>query len=148
MPILGMRTVKTSIAVFFCIIISSMFGIDPFYACIASVSTIQSSIGSSFIVGRDRMIGSAIGAFYGVVFSFLGEYNAFFTALALLCVIYTVNLFKSKGAVNIASIVVISIMVDPTLTSPIENGLSRLIQTLLGIVIAVLVNVIIYPPKD
>ena len=148
MPALGMRTIKTSISVFFCIIISSMFGIDPFYTCIAAVSTIQSSIQSSFIVGRDRMIGSTIGAIYGVIFSCFGNYNALLTALALLSVIYTVNFIKSKGAVNIACIVVISIMVDPTVTSPIENGVSRLIQTLLGIVIAVLVNVTIYPPKD
>jgi uncharacterized membrane protein YgaE (UPF0421/DUF939 family) len=147
MPKLGMRTIKTSISVFFCIIISSMLGIDPFYSCIAAVSTTQSSIQSSFLVGRDRMLGSAIGAVYGVTFSYFGQNSSFFTALGLLCVIYTTTLLNSKGAVNISCIVLIAIMVDPTVISPLQNGMERLLQTLLGIVIAVLVNVSLFPPK-
>jgi uncharacterized membrane protein YgaE (UPF0421/DUF939 family) len=103
-----------------------MFGIDPFYTCIAAVSTTQSSIQSSFIVGRDRMIGSTIGAIYGVIFSCFGNYNALLTSLALLSVIYTVNFIKSKGAVYCV-FVVISIMVDHTVPT-IENGLSRLFK--------------------
>ncbi|WP_017416264.1 FUSC family protein [Clostridium tunisiense] len=148
MPRLGLRTIKTSIAVYFCITISTMFGIDPFYSCIAAVSTLQTSIQSSFVVGRDRMVGSAIGAFFGVIFSYFGQNSSFFTALALLCAIYTITLLNSKGAVNIACIVVIAIMVDPTVTSPIQSGIERLLQTLLGIVIAVIVNVTLFPPKN
>jgi uncharacterized membrane protein YgaE (UPF0421/DUF939 family) len=147
MPKIGMRTIKTSISVFFCMVVSSMLGIDPFYSCIASVSTIQSSIQSSFTVARDRMLGSAIGAFFGVIFSYFGQNGSIFTALGLLCVIYFTTLLNSKGAVNIACIVLIAIMVDSTAISPLENGLARLFQTLLGIVIAVLVNISLFPPK-
>lgn len=148
MPKLGLRTIKTSIAVYFCILISNMFGIDPFYSCIAAVSTIQTSIQSSFLVGRDRMLGSAVGAAFGVAFSYFGQQSSFFTALAILCVIYTITLINSKGSINIACIVVIAIMVDPTVTSPLQSGFQRLIQTLLGIVIAVIVNATLFPPKS
>jgi uncharacterized membrane protein YgaE (UPF0421/DUF939 family) len=148
MPKLGLRTIKTSISVFFCVIISSMFGIDPFYSCIASVSTTQSSIKSSFKAGKDRMLGSGIGAFWGIVFSYLGQNSPFWTGLGILSVIYTTTVLRNKGAVNIACIVLIAIMVDPTVTDPIINGSQRLIQTLLGIVIAVLVNLTIVPPNE
>ena len=60
---IGMRNIKTSISVFLCIIILRIFhNTYPFYACIAAVITMQSAVHHSFATGRNRMIGTVVGA--------------------------------------------------------------------------------------
>ncbi|MDT2191533.1 FUSC family protein [Paenibacillus larvae] len=69
LPRIGMRNVKTAIAVLLCILILRLFQIEsPFYACIAAVITMQNTVEDSYETGINRIIGTLIGAAIGLVF--------------------------------------------------------------------------------
>lgn len=63
----GMRVVKTVISVYICFLISFIRKTSPFYSAIASILCMQNSHDDSIKVGKSRMIGTIIGALYGLV---------------------------------------------------------------------------------
>jgi len=72
MPKIGMRNVKTAIAVFLCVFISRFFKMEyPFYSGIATVIAMQSSVVESFTAGKIRMFGTLVGALIGLIFSLI-----------------------------------------------------------------------------
>lgn len=145
---IGMRNLKTSMAVFLCIIIIKLFNMDsPFYACIAAVICMQSSVFDSFTAGKNRMIGTFIGALMGLIFATIKEGNPFLVALGIIIVIYTCHLLGKNKSITIACIVFIAIMVNLTDKTPLIYSTSRLLETFIGIIVSVLVNYFLFPPK-
>lgn len=145
---IGMRTIKTSISVFMCIVILENFNIaSPFYACIAAVICMQSSVFDSFTVGKHRMIGTSIGALIGFLFALISPGNPVLCLIGIICVIYTCTIFGRKKSVTIACIVFLAIMTNLSGRSPATYSTQRLIETFIGITISVLVNYFLFPPK-
>jgi uncharacterized membrane protein YgaE (UPF0421/DUF939 family) len=145
---IGMRNIKTGIAVFLCIIILRLFHIEyPFYACIASVICMQSSISGSFTSGINRMIGTFIGALVGFLFALISPGNALLCMIGIICVIYLCNIAKVNKSVAIACIVFIAIMTNLKDITPFTYSIFRLFETFIGIVISVTVNYIFIPPN-
>ena len=85
LPGVGMRTVKTAVAVMLSYLVFVPFGllyreelggvlgqIGPMYACIACVVCMQSSLGQTMQQGISRFIGVAVGGILGVVALSLG----------------------------------------------------------------------------
>lgn len=144
----GMRNVKTAISVFICIAILRLFPDNsPFYACIASVITMQNTMENSIKVGISRMIGTLIGATVGVILSTVYPNNIMLTALGIVVVIYIANFLKRNGSTAIACIVYLAIMVNIKYTTPFYYSLMRVMETFLGITVAVIVNIVVFPPK-
>ncbi|MGL4771994.1 MAG: aromatic acid exporter family protein, partial [Clostridium sp.] len=54
----GLRNIKTALAVFVCMFLFSIFNNDnPFYACIAAVICMGDTVENSLIMGKNRIIG-------------------------------------------------------------------------------------------
>ena len=145
---IGMRNIKTAISVFICIIILRIFhNTFPFYACIAAVITMQSTVHNSFTTGKNRIIGTIIGAICGLIFALISPNNVFLTSLGIVFVIYFLNLLNRKNSVIIACIVFLAIMTNLKEGTPLIYSLSRVIETFIGILVSVLINYLIYHPK-
>ena len=145
---IGMRNIKTAISVFICIIILRVFhNTFPFYACIAAVITMQSTVHNSFTTGKNRIIGTIIGAICGLIFALISPNNVFLTSLGIVFVIYFLNLVNRKNSVIIACIVFLAIMTNLKEGTPLIYSLSRVIETFIGILVSVLINYLIYHPK-
>ena len=145
---IGMRSIKTAISVFICLILSKLFNVEyPFYAAIAAVISMQSSITNSLKVGKNRMLGTFIGAVVGLLLALIKPESIILTSIGIIIVIYICNLLKWKGSVSIAGIVFISIMVNLGERDPLFYSINRLADTLLGIIVAMAVNYFIVPPK-
>lgn len=143
-----MRNIKTAISVFLCISISKAFNNTiPFYACIATVITMQSAIHHSFTIGKNRMIGTIIGALCGLIFTLISPNNIFLTSFGIVLIIYFLNLFKRKNSISIACIVFLAIMLNLNEGSPLLYSFNRVIETFVGIVVSVLVNYLIFYPN-
>ena len=55
---IGMRNVKTPLAVFLCVVIFQILNMgSSFYAAIAAIISMQSSVLDSFKTGKNRMLG-------------------------------------------------------------------------------------------
>jgi uncharacterized membrane protein YgaE (UPF0421/DUF939 family) len=145
---IGMRNIKTAIAVFICVIVSKIFRFEyPFYVAIAAVIAMQSSVADSFKAGKNRMLGTFIGALIGLFMALIKPGNAFLIGIGIVIVIYLCNLLKWKDSISIACIVFAAIMLNLKEENPWLYSLNRLIDTFVGIGIAVLVNYFILPPE-
>ncbi len=145
---IGMRNIKTALSVFICIVIFRLFRFQyPFYACIASVICIQNSISGSFSTGKNRMIGTMIGATIGFLFSLIQLNNAFLCFIGIICVIYCCNITKVRESVTIACIVFLAIMTNLKNVTPFMYSIHRLLETFIGIIVAVILNYLLNPPN-
>ncbi|MCQ4086483.1 aromatic acid exporter family protein [Saccharibacillus sp. JS10] len=146
---IGMRNIKTAVAVLLCILISSALQLEyPFYATIATIIAMESSISSSYTAGKNRTMGTLVGAALGGLFAFILPHNAYLAAFGIICVIAVCNLLNWNKSISIACIVFLAIMLNLNANeSAFYYALHRVLDTLLGIGVAVFVNYVLIPPK-
>lgn len=152
-PKIGMRIIKTAIAVFICFVID-MFRTTsmPFYSAIAAILCMQPDVKDSWKVAATRTIGTIIGGAYGVLLLMLLQ--AFNTVnipilhytiltVALMPLIYITVLLKQKSATYITCVVFLSITITHIGdASPYLFALSRVIDTLIGVFVSLGINAI------
>ncbi|CDG02784.1 Putative Uncharacterized protein [Clostridium chauvoei JF4335] len=113
----------------------------------------QGTVENSVKSGINRLVGTLLGGFTGVVCLSLARHFhlekiiPFITALGIVFVIYTCNLVKKPGSCSISCIVLIAIMIAPVTSNPLFYATRRTIETALGIIVAILVNKYINPPE-
>lgn len=151
---IGMRNIKTALSVMICYLITIAKDINPFFACTAAVVSMQSSIDDSVRAAAKRMIGTVFGAIVGVIVyyldvKYLSSVHLSFLSIGLgvVMLIFIMNIFKHTGAIVTASIVMFAIMfrVDDHV---IVYSVTRVLETFLGIAVALVVNKAIAPPKE
>lgn len=145
---IGMRNIKTAMAVTISVFLSQSFGLDsPFYAAIAAVISMQTSVTGSYTAGKNRMLGTMTGATVGLCISSIEQNNPLLCGLGIIIVIYILNSLKWKKSVTIGCIVFIGIMVNLTVKTPLYYSVHRVLDTFIGITVAVIINVTIRPPR-
>ncbi|AOY75356.1 hypothetical protein BJL90_05245 [Clostridium formicaceticum] len=73
---IGLRTIKTGIAVTVSLVISNMLRIEsPFFAAIAAIIAMQPTVSDSWKTGVNRILGTVIGAIVGAIFVALSPGN-------------------------------------------------------------------------
>ena len=163
LPGVGMRTVKTAVAVMLSYLVFVPFGllyreelggvlgqIGPMYACIACVVCMQSSLGQTMQQGISRFIGVAVGGVLGVLALSLGEaarQPLVKTAiLGLICVagIWVCLLIKRPTACGMACIVPCVILINDMVgVERYYYAAARIIETVVGVAIAFGVNAVL-----
>ncbi|WP_203635921.1 FUSC family protein [Thermobrachium celere] len=144
-----MRNIKTALAVFLSIVFSNILKLDyPFYAAIASLVCMQSTLEKTYTAGKNRLLGTFIGAVLGFVFASLFPTNALFSALGIVLLIYICNKLDWNDAISMAGIVFLGIMLNiKDNKHALVYSYKRLLETLIGITIAFIVNYFIKPPE-
>lgn len=61
LPKIGMRIVKSALAVFVCLLIDRLRGGMPFYAAIAAILCMQPDVANSLKTAANRVIGTLVG---------------------------------------------------------------------------------------
>ncbi len=162
-PKIGLRTIKSGIAVFLCLfLLPHVFNLpnEPFFACLTAVICLQDTVQNSIDMGINRGGGTIIGAIFGIIFLFLFKFidssisNVFFSKLIIyliisfgvMLMIYICNLWRRLGAINITCIAFLGVTTAHAYSDPLFYATNRIIETLLGIVISILVNTFINPP--
>lgn len=155
---IGMRNFKTSISVFICILVLEYTEIaNPFFACITAILVIKTDMHTSFKAGADRLIGTIFGSLIGslsaiIFYKFLPMdillVRSLVIPLGVMLIIYILTSLKLKDAVLISCVVFLAIMI--TMESEAEllsYAFERIISTVFGAVVALLVNRFIYPHR-
>lgn len=160
MPKIGMRMIKTSIAVFLCFSVY-LFRENGniFYSVIAAILCMQPDVESSYKVGINRIIGTFIGGIMGMAILSIETwlYNfhnlpyfifAAIISVMLIPVIYTALLIRKPTASFIACVVFLSItIIHGYDVNPFYFAVNRMIDTLIGIIISWIINGIHLPIK-
>lgn len=143
---IGLRTVKTGIAVGLTMVIAKALQIEyPFFAIVAALIAVQPTVSDSWRVGLNRILGTFIGAIVGVILVSVFPANFVFLGIGTIVLITIMNRLGWNEAINIAAFVLIAIFLDVGVNH-ISYALHRLFDTFIGISVAVLVNYLIYPP--
>jgi len=161
-PALGQRIVRTVIGVFLCFVIFFARGGhgSVFYSVLAVLVCIQPNIKNSFQNGKQRMLGTCIGAFWGLIAILMTHdvigidllsniYGYLIIAVFTGVTLYTAVLIKQKDAASFSAVVFLSVAATPMVA---DRDLfwfvgDRFVDTMLGVIVAILVNSLHWPRK-
>lgn len=142
--------VKTAFAVVLSLLISGLReGAMPTFSAIAAIICMQPSDASAIKTGVDRIIGTLAGAMFGLpallltgrvplLASDVGR--ALLAGVVLLPVMYTTVVLRRTSSTAITSITFLSVLYSTGIQPPLMYASNRTLDTLLGIVVAFVVN--------
>ena len=144
---IGMRTIKTGIAVAIGLFIAELLGLNsPLFVGIGAISTMQASVSQSFVMGKNRIFATVMGALVAIIIEFLFPKNVIFLGLGIIIIIQILNILGWKNSVSLAAIVFIAISLSADVDI-ISSAFNRVLDTFIGIIVGVLVNYFIATPN-
>ncbi|MCI8915543.1 MAG: hypothetical protein HFF26_02590 [Oscillospiraceae bacterium] len=154
---IGMRIIKTVVAVFFCGLLAYFREASGFYSMIAAVVCIQNSAGKTIESSVNRMIGTLIGGVAGVLVVYsLDTLGVLYIELLryavlsvmLIPIIKLCLIVKKPGCAAMACIVFLCVTVNHSMgDTPAIYSIDRLFETLVGVALACGIDILLpYQP--
>lgn len=138
---------KTALAAGLCYWLATLAHLaDGYWGSISAIIVLQSNVGSTVTASRDRLIGTLIGAGFGAVFSLFGE-GLWVYLLAVVAAMVTCSLLGLKNSARLAGVTVTILMLVHRTGSNWTMPMHRVIEVLLGIVIALGISTLVLPDK-
>ena len=146
---IGMRTIKTAIVVIISYFISTIIPNSlPFAMIYASVICVETSVVSSFKIGYNRVLGTILGGIIGLMVAYIPWYKGLTMAIGVVITILVCNYLNIKKTTAIAITLVIIILLGSDEFTPGVYAVQRTVDTIVGIVIATIVNTLVFPPNQ
>ena len=157
---IGMRIIKTVIAVFLCGLLAFIRNTSALFSMFAALFCIQKSTGQTIESSVNRMLGTLVGGVVGVLTVYAMDVlnilhidllRYFLMALLLIPVIELCLVIKKPDCAGMACMVVMCLVVDPG-DKPAIYSIERLFETLVGVALACGIDILLphhpHPPKD
>ena len=154
----GPRIRKTGLAVLISMIISHFRQGEglAFYSAIAAIICMQQNVHQTYHKGLGRIIGTIFGGFVGLAYllifpdgSIPDLLRLIITAILVTVVIWVMANINKKDAVSIAGIVFLSVTINHAGDLvPFNFAINRIIDTLIGVLVAFFVNYIDFKIKE
>ena len=151
-PKIGLRNLKTAIAATLCALIYAFIDRNPTFACIAAVFAMNTNLSTSIETGGNRLWGTMIGGFTGMLFFYLyNKYPPMFPGshllseslylfVGIIVMIIVSQIFHVNGSIPSGSVVFYIVMLNTPENQYISYALNRMFDTGIGVVIAIIVN--------
>ena len=159
-PLVGQRILKTSIAVFLCLMIYYLQGYSgsdmPTEAMITAIICMQPYVRDSGQFALNRLAGTMVGAFWGLafllmllIFPQMGRSMPLIyarMALGVLVSLYTAVLIGKPDTASLAAIVFLCVVISfPEIEQPLQQAGLRILGVFIGTFVAIGVNVFRLP---
>lgn len=154
LPPLGQRITKTAVAVFILLIIYMLQGHHGSVgsACVTAILCMQPFVSDSKTFAIERICGTLLGALWGLLYlelmsevPILGKnmVSAYFMMAVFVALgLYSTVVIKRSSLAALVSIVLLGVISSyPNVESPITQTLTNLADTIVGTVVAIVVNV-------
>ncbi len=160
LPHLGQRIVKTTVAVFLCLLFYYLRGYRgqdmPTEAAITAIICMQPYVRDTGAYAFTRFVGTLIGVFWGLILLLLlNDFPALganvlllyaMMALGVLLSLYSAVLVRMSDAAGLASIVFLCIVIAfPDIEEPLRQAAHRILDVFVGTAAATAVNVFRLP---
>ncbi|MDR3750487.1 MAG: FUSC family protein [Terracidiphilus sp.] len=138
---------KTALAAALCWWLALRFGLhDGYWGSISAIIVLQSNVGSTVNASRDRLLGTLIGALLGFSFSMFGALPWNYI-LAVLAAVLICGLLGLRSSSRLAGVTITIVMLVQATGSHWTIALDRVVQVLLGIVVALAVTTLVLPDR-
>lgn len=146
-PYLGLRTIKTVIGVALsALFVRYVMGQTPFFACIGAVVAMERTLSSSVRAGIVRNVGTMVGGLMGIAICSFTQ-NILLVSLGLIPLIAINSLLGKRESIVPGAIVYFAVAYLNTSDTAWIYGLNRILGTLVGTLIALAVNALVFPPR-
>lgn len=136
---------KTALAVTISVLVGNFLNMEyPFFIAMTAIISMDKTMSSSMKMGKNRILGTFIGALIGVLLSYIDRGNALLCGCGMIILIMVCNAFHLQGSITIGGIVMMAIMIHTDKT-PIFYGFHRTLDTCIGASISFAVNALIAP---
>src|SRR5215472_13537067 len=137
---------KTALAAALCWWIASRFGFpDGYWGAISAIIVLQSNFGATITASRDRILGTMIGAILGFAFTLEGALPWNYV-LAVFSAIVICGLLGFRSSSRLAGVTITIVMLVQS-SSHKAIAFDRVLQVVLGILVAVLVSTLVFPDR-
>lgn len=144
---LVIHAAKTALAAALCWWLAQRFGLyDGYWGSISAIIVLQSNFGSTISASRDRLLGTLIGALFGFSFSLFGALPWNYI-LAVLAAVVVCGLLGLRSSSRLAGVTITIVMLVQKAGSHWTLALDRVMEVLLGIVVALAVTTLVYPDR-
>lgn len=151
-PLIGMRTFKTGLAVMITLLIAEIGVIvNPIYATIGTVLVMQQTVKGSFLMGKNRLLGTLIGGIfaYFIALVYIDMYigRSLLIAAGVVITIRCCNALKLNDSISIALTVLLSILIGIDEHDPLIYSTIRIWDTSIGVLVGIIINYSIAQPN-
>jgi uncharacterized membrane protein YgaE (UPF0421/DUF939 family) len=139
---------KTGLAAVICVWLGNLLGLErSFWAAVSAIVVMAFDATITIASCRDRIIGTAIGAFLGWVTDHVwrGHYIIYGLAVALCIFICSALAFDKAG--RLAAVTLSIIVLVKFDGGPAQAAISRFLEVGLGIVVALAVTMLVFPSR-
>ena len=144
---IGMRTIKTVVAVIIAMILSQS-KISPYshlsLAMLGAVAAVQPSFKESIDSSRAQIVGTITGGIVGSILLLTPLPTIVITGIAVVVVITVYNLFHINYAPSLPILVVV-ILCTTEVDNHFTYALARLWDTVIGIIVGLVINTLVFP---
>lgn len=145
---LGLRIIKTGIAVTVCVVVARLLGLnDPLVAVVATILSMGKSIDMSVRSASYKMVGVVIGSVLGGGFSMVSHGNAGLCGVGAIACFYLCRLLRLEEAGPLSCFTFAAVMFTGAGNRFWQYALVCGENALLGIAVAVVVNLAVMPPN-
>jgi uncharacterized membrane protein YccC len=138
---------KTALAAALCWWLALRFGLhDGYWGSISAIIVLQSNVGSTVNASRDRLLGTVIGAALGFSFSLFGTLPWNYI-LAVIAAIIVCGLLGLRSSSRLAGVTITIIMLVHKEGSLWGLAGDRVIEVVLGIIVALAVSTLVFPDR-
>jgi uncharacterized membrane protein YccC len=137
---------KTGVAVVLCVWLGNLFGLaHSYWAAVSAIVVMGADTAPSFASCRDRIIGTAIGAFLGwaTYYAWHGHYLLYGLSVALCIFVCGVLAYEKAGRLAaVALSIIVLVKID---SGPAQAAMARFLEVGLGVVVALAVSSLVLP---
>jgi uncharacterized membrane protein YccC len=140
------QAIKTAVAGVISLWVTNLFHLPQgYWAAISALIVMQSNVGATLSASRTRLAGTAVGAVLGGLFFVLWGANTLAFALAVAIAFFVCDVLHLAESQRLATVTVAIIMLTGQTNSAWVIALNRFAEVGLGILIALLVSLILWP---
>ena len=152
-PKIGLRNLKTAIAATLCALIYAIVDRNPTFACMSAVFAMNTNLQSSWKTGGNRLWGTIIGGFTGMLFFYFFKHfpqvfthsellsESFFLFAGIIVMIWISQFFGVNDSIPSGSVVFYIVMLLTPDNEYVTYALNRMLDTGIGVLMSILVNI-------
>lgn len=143
---IGMRTVKTGIAVSICTLLAQYLVQNPMFAGVGCVASVQDTVKGSLKLGFNRVKGTMMGGLVGFLCVLIKPGDPILCGLGIMATIYGCTMLGINSGIIVSSVTFLSIHLGIIESNPAYYSIHRILDTSVGVVIGVIINYVLARP--